>query len=200
MLSIADVTEAETSPGAGDAGMTGEAARRWDERAREAGASGARMLAAAHVTLHEWALLKCRYGCPDYGRRLSCPPASPSLEELRAALTGYGDALLVWVEVTGEQEEPAARRRLHEALLALERDAFLQGSRKALAFGVGPCLWCGDEPCPDDGTCRHRDKLRPSLSGCGVDVFALAETVGLELTVARDGDAAVRLVGLLLIE
>ena len=99
------MTTAETSPDAGDAGTTEETARRWDERAREAGASGARPLAAADVTLHEWALLKCRYGCPDYGRRLSCPPASPSLEELGAALTGYRDALLVWVEVTGEQEE-----------------------------------------------------------------------------------------------
>ena len=138
--------------------MTAETARRWEERAREAGASGARPLAASDVTLHEWALLKCRYGCPDYGRRLSCPPSSPSLGELRAALAGYRHALLVWVEVAGEEEEPAARRRLHEALLTLERDAFLQGDRKALAFGVGPCLWCGEEPCPEDGTCRHREQ------------------------------------------
>jgi len=194
------MTAAESPSSAGGAGATAEEARHWGDRAREAGASGARPVAAADVTLHEWALLKCRYGCPDYGRRLSCPPSSPPLDDLRAALAGYRRALLVWVEVAGEDEEPAARRRLHEALLALEREAFLQGSHKALAFGVGPCLWCGDEPCPDDGTCRHREKLRPSLSGCGVDVFALADAAGLELTVARDDGDAVRLVGLLLIE
>lgn len=194
------MSTADSSSSAGDAGATAEDARRWDERACGAGADGARAVAVADVMLHQWTLLKCRYGCPDYGRRLSCPPSSPPLDDLRAALIGYRSALLVWVDVAGGQEEETARRRLHEALLALERDAFLQGSHKALAFGVGPCLWCGDEPCPDDGTCRHREKLRPSLSGCGVDVFALARAAGLELTVARDGDDAVRLVGLLLIE
>ena len=85
----------------------------WPGRARAAGADGARLFPAADIVPADWARLKCFYGCPDYGRRLSCPPSTPPLEELRAALAAYRSALLVWVEVDGAAEEPAARRRLH---------------------------------------------------------------------------------------
>lgn len=172
----------------------------WQTRAKAAGADGARLLPAADIVPADWARLKCFYGCPDYGRRLSCPPNTPPLEELRAAFSTYRTALLVWVEVDGAAEEAPARRRLHEALLELERAAFVDGHPKALAMGVGPCLWCGDEPCPPDGSCRHRDKLRPSLSGCGIDVFQTAAGAGLPLAVAADEQASVKLIGLLLIE
>ncbi|MBM3147880.1 MAG: DUF2284 domain-containing protein [Actinobacteria bacterium] len=172
----------------------------WPARAREAGADGACELDAGGIVFGDWVRLKCRYGCPDFGRRLSCPPYTPPLEELGAAFAGYSRALLVWVEVDGAGEEPAARRRLHEALLDLERAAFVGGHHKALALGVGPCVWCGDEPCPADGSCRRRERLRPSLSGCGIDVFATAAGAGVELQVAADERAAVKLLGLLLIE
>jgi predicted metal-binding protein len=172
----------------------------WPVRVRDAGADGSCELDAGAIVFADWVRLKCRYGCPEFGRRLSCPPYTPPLEELSAAFAGYSRALLVWVEVDGADEEPAARRRLHEALLELERAAFVDGHHKALALGVGPCLWCGDEPCPADGSCRQRERLRPSLSGCGIDVFATAADAGVELRVAADERAAVKLLGLLLIE
>lgn len=175
-------------------------AARWQARAREAGADGAHPLPAADIVWADWTRLKCAYGCPDYGRRLSCPPATPPPADLRAAFSAHQTALVVWVEVRGADEEPAARRRLHESLLELERAAFVAGHPEAFAMGVGPCLWCGDEPCPPDGTCRHRDKLRPSLSGCGIDLFQTAARAGLPLTVAADQQASVKLIGLLLIE
>lgn len=172
----------------------------WSARAQAAGADGALQVAAGDIATADWTRLKCRYGCPDYGRRLSCPPATPPLEELRAAFSSYRSAVLVWVEAHGAGSEAAARRRLHEALLELERAAFVDGHPKAFAMGVGPCVWCGDEPCPADGSCRHRDKLRPSLSGCGIDVFQTAARVGLQLVVAANEQCTVKLMGLLLIE
>lgn len=177
-----------------------ETAEVWQRRARAAGADDARPLAATDIVFGDWVRLKCRYGCPDFGRRLSCPPHTPALAELRPALAGYRSALLVWVEVEGAGAEPAARRRLHEALQELERLAFVDGRPQALALGVGPCLWCDDEPCPTDGSCRHRERLRPSLSGCGIDVFATAAGAGVPLSVAADEQAAFKLLGLLLIE
>jgi len=188
--------------GAGGRGRGGSPAEAgpWTARARDAGADGACELAAGAIVFADWVRLKCRYGCPDFGRRLSCPPYTPPLEELSAAVAGYARALLVWVEVDGAGEEPAARHRLHEALLELERAAFVDGHHKALALVVGPCLWCGDEPCPADGSCRQRERLRPSLSGCGIDVFATAAAAGVELRVAADERAAVKLLGLVLIE
>ncbi len=175
-----------------------------------AGADGAVPVAAQDVVVAEWVRLKCAYGCDAYGVRLGCPPNAPQPRDFRAVLAEYSSAALVWVDVPsgppesasdgGDDRDAAARRRLAEALLAMERDALLTGRTKAFAVVAGPCVWCGDEPCPADGTCRHRELLRPSLAACGVDVFATAATAGLQLRVARVPDGGYRLVGLLLIE
>ncbi len=180
-----------------EAGCTDRAV--WQDRARAAGADGAELVAAGAVGVADWVRLKCRYGCPDYGRRLSCAPHAPGPDEFRPVLAGYEQALLVWVEGRGTEAATPARRRLAEALLALERDAFLARCHKAFALSDGPCLWCDDEPCPPDGTCRHRDRLRPAMSACGIDAFATASAAGVPLQVAGDEQAAFRLLGLLLI-
>lgn len=43
----------------------------------------------------EWVRLKCQFGCGGYGRRLTCPPYSPTPERTRAVLDEYGVAILV---------------------------------------------------------------------------------------------------------
>ncbi|MCS7105652.1 MAG: DUF2284 domain-containing protein, partial [Thermofilaceae archaeon] len=37
------------------------------------GASDAREIPASSVVVREWVRLKCRFGCGEYGRRLTCP-------------------------------------------------------------------------------------------------------------------------------
>ena len=169
----------------------------WQARATALGADGAAPLSAAAVEVAEWARLKCSYGCPDHGRRRTCPPFSPSAAEFRAVLAGYESTLLLWVEAGDDLT--AERRRLHEATLAVEREAFLSGLHKAFALLEGACLWCtDDEPCAPQA-CRHPELVRPSLSGCGVDVFATAAAAGVTLRVARARGDSFRLLGLVLL-
>jgi predicted metal-binding protein len=168
------------------------------ERAAALGADGATPLWAREIVTAEWVLMKCRFGCPDYGKRRTCPPHTPNADGFRAVLAGYESALLVWVEAGGGDGLSRARRRLHEAILALEREAFLAGAFKAFGLVDGTCLWCADELCAP-AACRHPDKVRPSLAGCGVDAFATAAAAGIEMHVASDRGEAYRLLGLLLI-
>jgi predicted metal-binding protein len=143
--------------------------------------------------------MKCRFGCPDYGRRRTCPPLAPTIGEFRAVLTDYQTALLVWVEAGGGDDLHRTRRRLHEAILTLEREAFLAGAYKAFGLVDGTCLWCADEETCTPAACRHPDKVRPSLSGCGVDAFATAAAAGVQMHIVRDHAEAYRLLGLVLI-
>jgi predicted metal-binding protein len=164
------------------------------------GADGAKPLAVRDIVTADWVLMKCRYGCPDYGRRRTCPPFTPAVDQFRAVLAAYHSALLVWVEAGGGDDLQQLRRRLHVAVLGLERSAFLDGAHKAFGLVDGTCLWCGaDEECAPSA-CRHPEKVRPSLGACGVDAFATAAAAGVPLQVVRERGDAYRLLGLVLLD
>jgi len=143
----------------------------------------------ANIRSEAWVRAKCAYGCSQYGRRWSCPPHSMDQAGFEELLACYSQALLV-----------VGQPPLHmfqENLLKLERQAFLNGFKKALVFSGGPCCWC--ESCPDDH-CRYPEKRRPSLESCGCDVFALAESCGIPVAPLKSSDDFVQYIGLLLVD
>ncbi|MGO9020596.1 MAG: DUF2284 domain-containing protein [Syntrophobacteraceae bacterium] len=158
--------------------------------AKRSGFSFARIIKAGEIAIENWVRLKCRFGCPRYGRSLCCPPASPDEKEMVAVISGYRQALLV-------QGTPPSHL-FHEQLLALERAVFLAGYAEALAFGAGPCPVCPS--CPDDGSCRFPEKARPSLEACGVDVYRTAHNAGLSLSPVQHPQGYVKYVGLVLFD
>lgn len=169
-------------------------------RAIGLGADGAAPLAARDIVTADWVLMKCQYGCPDYGKRRTCPPFTPGTDQFRAVLAGYRSALLVWIEAAAGDDLPTARRRLHQAIIDVERAAFLDGSYKAFGMVDGTCLWCAEDQECAPSACRHPQKVRPSVGACGVDAFATAAAAGVPLQVVRERGDAYRLLGLLLID
>ena len=143
----------------------------------------------ASIRSEAWVRAKCAYGCAQYGRRWSCPPHAMDQAGFEELLKCYSRALLV-------AGQPPLRT-FQEQLLELEREAFLGGSKKALAFSGGPCSWC--ESCADE-QCRFPEKRRPSLESCGCDVFALAKSCGIPLAPLRNSDDFAQYVGLLLVD
>jgi predicted metal-binding protein len=146
-------------------------------------------LAPTRIRSEAWVRAKCAYGCPQYGKRWSCPPHSLDQAGFEELLGCYSRALLV-------AGQPPLRD-FQERLLELEKEAFLGGYKKALVFSGGPCCWC--EEC-DAQKCRFPEKRRPSLESCGCDVFALAESCGLPVAPLRASDDFVQYVGLLLVD
>ena len=49
----------------------------------------------SEVVVANWVRLKCKYGCPSYAKKLSCPPYSPEPEETRKVLDEYSKAYLI---------------------------------------------------------------------------------------------------------
>jgi len=172
----------------------------WVTRAVELGADAAQIIPTDQVVVADWVRLKCQYGCGGYGARLTCPPHSPPPEVTHRVLRHYRQALLLCVEGAGGgwKEETRRRRKLGEAVAALERELFLAGHHRAWGMGAGPCLLCAE--CDPSSPCRFPSQARPSMEACGIDVYTTVRQAGWEIEVVQTQEAPFRLFGLVLME
>lgn len=154
----------------------------------EMGALEGRIIDPATVVTAPWVRLKCRYGCQCYNTNRCCPPHTPTDDEMRRILDSYTCALLILFK---------GHERVNEVVVSLEREMLKDGYYKAFAFGAGPCLLC--ETC-DMQLCSFPSDARPSLSGCGVDVFATVRANGFAMKVETDDSVVADCYGLILVE
>jgi len=137
-----------------------------------------------------WSREKCRFGCERFGQGLQCPPNGMDHEKTRQLLDAYTSAFLIRGTPPG--------KNFHNALLSLEKKAFLDGYHKAFVFGAGPCLVCPQ--CPEDGQCRYPHLARPSMEASGIDVYTTASNAGISLKPVKEKGQFVTYIGLLLME
>lgn len=141
------------------------------------------------IKVEPWVKAKCQYGCMYHGKKWSCPPHSMESNEFEHLLESYSEAILV----AGQPPLKTFQKNLIE----LEKEIFLNGNKKAIAFTGGPCSWC--EEC-DKKQCRFPEKRRPSLESCGCDVFQLAKDNGINIKPLKDEMDFVTYIGIVLIK
>ena len=66
-----------------------------EKAALELGAIDAKVIPASEVFVENRVPLKCRTGCVGYGKKLTCPPYVPTVEEFRKIISEYRSVLLV---------------------------------------------------------------------------------------------------------
>lgn len=151
--------------------------------------------------------------CEAYGLSAHCPPNGPSSSEFSAGLVAYQNVLVVKrdvpVAVLQSDDQLPIARQIHLTVAQLEKQAQLQGFNAA-AFAGGSCkrLFCSSsQECQllqEDGICRFPQWARPSVSGVGINIFSLCETLGWPIDKvtnqikAKDGAMGL-LVGLVLL-
>jgi predicted metal-binding protein len=170
-------------------------AARHVEALKQHGACDVVEIRAADVVVADWVLEKCQFGCSGYNQCLTCPPRSPSPDQMRRILAGYQRALLVHFvhEIRSVRQWP----RVRKIMAGAERELFLDGFEKAWALAAGPCELC--EECTLD-ECRHPKLARPAMEACGIDVFATAHAAGLPIQVVTSRDQPIDLYCLLLVD
>ena len=161
------------------------------ERALRTGVQEARVIDVNTVVVADRVREKWRFGCGGYGRRLTCPPYSPTPAETRAMLVHYRRA----VPLHNHGREWTA---IKDAAAALEWDLFLAGFHKAFAMGSGPCHLC--EECDLEGGCRHPRQARPAMEACGIDVFSTVRANGFTIRTVRTRRQTPDFFGLVLVE
>jgi len=177
--------------------------------ARDLGAEEAKIVTTDQIVVEDRVVLKCKYGCDTYGRKLICPPFVPTADEFKRILKEYRHALLVKFSAAAEATDDVARSLLKNrfspdtptelkertikflsewdknktkvllAVLELEKAAFNSGYTLALGFTGGSCVLC--EKCNVDGTCTHPTMARPLVEAVGVNVRKTFKNIGMAL-------------------
>ena len=174
-------------------------------------------ISVAKIRVEDWAYWKCKYGCKAYGKHLTCPPYTPTPNETRKLLEGYDKAIITRFIAKPNREVSYhhihhylwdAILKVHGTMFELEKHAFLSGYYKAFAMISLPCSYCEQcivekEKVIDQTSkryCNHQDKVRPSMEGCGINIFKTVETVGYKIEVLASPYQDINLFGLLLLE
>ena len=172
-----------------------ESLKKYATKALESVFGDAIVVKTSEVYTAPWVRFKCQFGCDFYGKSLTCPPHTPTPDQMRLILDSYTHAIFLhrnWHEGRRDVTE------FHAALLDLEFTLFFDGYYKALSLGTGPCKRC--EKCNISGPCVHGDKARPSMEACGIDVFQTAKRLGLSLRVLQNREDERHSCGLVLVE
>lgn len=179
----------------GDASDAGARFHPYTGLARKNGIDDALVIETSKVYTTSWVRMKCQFGCPGYGETLCCPPHTPTPEQMRTILDSYTYGILLHLRW---QKDYRAVEKFNEMLVDIERTIFLDGYYKAWTLGSGPCDRCKE--CNIGGPCLHPDRARPSMEGCGIDVFKTVREQGLPIRVVKNRREERNMYGLVLIE
>jgi predicted metal-binding protein len=160
-------------------------------RAVELGARESKIIEVKTVKTAAWVRYKCQFGCSGFAESLTCPPYSPTPDETRKILNSFKKAILIHCQ-SGSHVD------ISKVVIQIEKEAFLAGYYKALGMGAGPCRLCAE--CNLKGDCRHREKARPSMEACGIDVYSAARSNGFSINTLDSAKCRADYFGLVLIE
>ena len=144
---------------------------RW---ALERGATHVKPITPASIVTAAWVQLKCQFGCPRYNKGYCCPPYTPTSEQTRAMIDSYRLAILFHIEAPKAPDRAKIFREYYAMLTDLEGDLFKNGYYKAFVFLSGPCRLCNECNASKQIPCAFPYRARPSMEGCGIDVYQTA--------------------------
>lgn len=147
------------------------------EKALEMGAENAVRFSIEDIVFDSRVILKCIFGCGDYGKLHTCPyQKSPlSMDEYKDILGKYK-----WGIIIGCEDKATSQRISFE----IERECFLDGYY--FAFSLSDCGICKECAKSISQDCRCPQKARPAFHSVGIDVFKTVRNFGLPLDVLKD--------------
>ncbi len=154
---------------------------------REHGFSDYRWIKSENIVVAHWVRFKCIFGCTSYGRKGTCPPQVPAVEECRAFFNDYSEAVILRFAHRVDRPEDRVdwSRGISEKLIALERQVFLNGFHKAFMLFMDECRMCSK--CTGSREeCVRKEVARPGPESLAVDVFSTVRSVGYPIEVLTD--------------
>ncbi len=162
------------------------------QKASALGAEGAKLIKPDQVTVSEWVRFKCQYGCPFFGKKLTCPPFTPSVDQVEKMLSEYHKILLLKFEQPSTKEKDGddfikefnkRQKTVNDITLKIERELLmLKGYYKVFALEPGTCNRC-DECVLQEGKCRFPTEARPSPESLAIDIFQTVKNAGWSMEV-----------------
>lgn len=159
------------------------------------------IIKAKEIVVSNWVRFKCRFGCLSYGKKGTCPPNVPSIEECREFLLEYEEAAVFHFRKRVDKPEDRVpwSREVNNRLLELEREVFLSGYHKAFLLFMDECRLC-DNCIGSREECVDKKRARPSAESLAVDVFATVRKLGYPIDVLGDYSQEMNRYAFLLVE
>lgn len=148
--------------------------------AREMGAAHAVLFEAPQICWDSRTLLKCMYGCSDWGKAHTCPsrPNNPSMAEMREMFSRYSWGIIIHTK---------DKRLSQKISMAVESAAFHDNYYFAMSLSdCAICKECAGHECKD---CRNVLRARPAFHSVGIDVFKTVNQMDLPLYTLESRDA-----------
>lgn len=148
-------------------------------RALELGADDAVIFSLDQIVFDSRTLLKCMFGCADWGSGHTCPSAPGALKpwEYEQILRRYQWGCIVH----------STRKKVSQQVsYALEQEAFVDG--QYFAFSMSDCDICSECAGFKGKPCVAPERARPAFHSVGIDVFATVKQFGLPLETLASSD------------
>lgn len=154
-----------------------DAMEKYISLAMELGAVDAAPFSIEQIVFDSRTLLKCMYGCADWGRNHTCPsrPGNPSMAEYREMLSRYRCGVII------HAHDKASSQKIS---FEIERRAFVDGYY--FAFSLSDCGLCKECAATVDAPCRNVRRARPAFHSVGIDVFKTVRNLGLPIETLYD--------------
>jgi predicted metal-binding protein len=145
-----------------------------------------RWINAKDIRVAQWVRFKCLFGCPIYGKKGTCPPNVPAIDQCREFISEYEDVAIFHFQKSVEKTEEYKpwSREVTGRLLDLEREVFLSGYYKAFLVSFEACSQCAECAADREG-CKNRKAARPGADAMGIDVYATVRSVGYPIQVLK---------------
>ncbi len=148
-----------------------------------------------------WVRFKCTFGCSSYGKKGSCPPQVPSVEECRAFFSEYSEAVVFHItrKVDCPEDRVPWSREVSKELLKIERAVFWSGYHKAFMLFMDECRLCAK--CAGARvSCINKEDSRPGPESLAVDVFSTVRSIGYPIEVLHSYDQEMNRYAFLMVE
>ncbi|MCL1975465.1 MAG: DUF2284 domain-containing protein [Firmicutes bacterium] len=142
------------------------------QAALKMGALHAQVFTIDELVFDPRTLIKCMFGCNDWGKGHTCPSRAGniSLKEWQETLSFYRWGLIIHSNQAKLNQDIAYE---------LERQAFFAGYY--FAFSMSDCKLCADCAGNSGEPCRFPKKARPAFHSVGIDIFATARHFNLPI-------------------
>ena len=121
-------------------------------------------------------ILKCMFGCGDWGKGHTCPSRPNALKpwEYEPILKKYSQGIII---------HSTHKKSSQDISFEIERQAFMDGYY--MAFSMSDCTCCTECAGFRDKPCVNPKKARPAFHSVGIDVFKTVRKFQLPLETLR---------------
>lgn len=149
------------------------------ELALKLGADDAVEFSIDDIVFDSRTILKCMYGCSDWGFGNTCPSRPGSLKpwEYEQVLRKYSRGIII---------HSTDKKISQDVSFEIERQAFMDGYY--FAFSMSDCAHCNKCAGFAGKSCINPKKARPAFHSVGIDVFKTVRKFGLPIETLKDKD------------